>query len=66
MISGTAPILLCSSKGYLDIVSALIGGGADVNVATNDGYSPLFAATREEKYEVVVELLAAGELSIYI
>lgn len=57
---GTAPILLCSSKGYVDIVAALVNSGADVNVATNDGYSPLFAATREEKQDVVIELLSAG------
>lgn len=58
---GTPPILLCASKGYLDVVCTLIGGGVDVNVSTNDGYSPLFAASREEKHDVVIELLAAGK-----
>lgn len=38
----------------------LLSAGADVNLSTNDGYSPIFAASREDRHDVVIELLAAG------
>lgn len=60
LITGTTPLLLCASKGYSEVANLLISSGADVNIATNDGYSPLFAASREDRADITLELLAAG------
>ena len=41
-------------------MSALIEAGADINLANNDDYTPLFVASQKGHMEVVRELLAAG------
>ncbi|CAG8444882.1 16778_t:CDS:2 [Acaulospora colombiana] len=49
----------CSEEN-LDMVKALIGGGADVNVRDNAGLTPLHEAVNSQNYEVVKYLLEAG------
>lgn len=46
--------------GRLDMVKALINGGADVNIQDNAGLTPLHEAVSAHNYEIVKYLLEAG------
>ncbi len=49
---------LAANNGKLDIVTALLGAGADVNAVTNDGKTALMAAAaRSNGAAEIVELL---------
>ncbi|CAG8684548.1 2587_t:CDS:2, partial [Racocetra fulgida] len=46
--------------GRLDMVKALINGGADVNIQDNAGLTPLHEAVSAHNYDIVKYLLEAG------
>jgi len=41
---GASPLMAASTNGHIPIVKLLLSKGADVNLAQNDGYTPLMAA----------------------
>ena len=49
-----------AEKGHGEIVSGLVAAGADVNAATQDGYTPLYAAAEKGHGEIASGLVAAG------
>ncbi len=49
-----------SSAGHADVVTLLLGAGADVNLVSADGRTPLSIATRWGYSTVVKVLLDAG------
>lgn len=57
---GVSPLIAASSEGHADVVSALVAGGADVNLKDQDETTALMAASARGHLEVVKELLKAG------
>ena len=55
--------LVCHTGGCVDIVRALLAGGADPRLCQADGGSPVMAAADFGHAEAVAELLAAGSPS---
>ncbi|KAJ8321297.1 hypothetical protein KUTeg_001155, partial [Tegillarca granosa] len=54
---GISALHLASEKGNLDVVNALLQGGANVNQVDFDGYSALHLASKNDHANVVVALL---------
>ena len=52
--------LLSASKDYPNIVELLLANGADPNVPSNRGYTPLMRAAGNGSEQIVQLLLAAG------
>jgi ankyrin repeat protein len=59
-INGWTPIYAAALRGNTDIVALLIGNGADVNKAIDDGTTPLLMATSFGHKDIVSHLLEAG------
>ena len=59
---GTTPLYTACERGNLQVVNALIEGGADLNMTTSDtnGFTPLYVSAEEGHFEVVALLLAAN------
>ncbi len=58
---GHTALLLAVREGNLDVIAALISGGADINqVSEGDHTSPLLMAAINGQYDAVMQLLAAG------
>ncbi|KAF0709652.1 hypothetical protein AaE_012824 [Aphanomyces astaci] len=53
-------LCVAASAGFLEVVKELIQCGADVDLADNNGYSPLYAATLTGHLHVVQELVDNG------
>lgn len=53
---GRTALISAAAVGYLDIVNALIRGGADVNIKDNVGYTAFFHAN-EARYDDVADAL---------
>jgi ankyrin repeat protein len=51
---------LAASKGHYDVVNLLVGFGADLNAASNDGRTPLHVAAAAADDAVVALLLLKG------
>ncbi len=51
-------LMISSSKGYVNEIDRLIGKGADVNVATYEGATPLIFAISNNKLSTVNKLLS--------
>ena len=51
---------MASSEGHKDIVELLISKGADVNVKTKDGKTPLLVALKKDQKEIVELLISKG------
>jgi ankyrin repeat protein len=51
---------MAALEGQLEVVKALASFGADVNIATNDGVTPLHVAEQQGQLEVVEALVALG------
>lgn len=51
---------LAALEGHLDLLRALIEGGADVNAADECGWTPLHAAARGNQVESIDALVEAG------
>lgn len=49
-INEKTPLLVASQYGYLDAIEALLNSGADANIRTNCGHSPLYEAILANKY----------------
>jgi ankyrin repeat protein len=53
------PLYMASHDGYLDVVRALMKGGADIEKATNDGETPLYIASAKDE-DVVSAMIEGG------
>ena len=62
--TGTTAIYLASQNGHSSVVSTLLNSGADPNITTNDGWTPLMISSTKEHYNVVEELLTPKLMSI--
>ena len=49
-------LAIASQNGFFDIVKLLVENGADVNL-TKDGYTPLYRAVQEERYNIAQYLI---------
>ena len=59
--SGTTPFFMAAQKGFLPALAMLATGGADVDRASNKGWSPLMVAANEKGHaETVAFLLDCG------
>ncbi|TPX38093.1 hypothetical protein SmJEL517_g00123 [Synchytrium microbalum] len=54
---GETCLVNAAKAGYFDIVKALVEGGADVDLTTTDGMTPLHAACSQSNVEVIKYLL---------
>ena len=54
------PLGLAAGWGHLELLRALIEGGADVNLPDDSGDTPLDEAVCEKRLDVIEELLRAG------
>jgi ankyrin repeat protein len=59
-IGGYTPLLIASRSGHADMVTALLGAGADPNGVTANGATPLMFAAQAGKVATVDALLAGG------
>ncbi|KAL5509660.1 hypothetical protein EMCRGX_G005062 [Ephydatia muelleri] len=57
---GCSPLNAASYNGHLDVVTALLEAGANINQATKNGWSPLNVASWKGHLDVVNTLLEAG------
>ena len=58
---GATPLAVAASyEGYLQILQELIGAGADVNLADNDGDTSLMWAAIGGQTECLLELIKSG------
>ena len=57
---GASAVCVAAQNGHLEVVRALVGAGADLDLAKEDGVTPLFVAAQEGHLEVVRSLLGAG------
>ena len=57
---GDSALRFAVAEGHVDIVRALLDGGADVNKANKDGATPLSASTNHSSAEIALILLDAG------
>ncbi|MCY4647133.1 MAG: ankyrin repeat domain-containing protein, partial [Gammaproteobacteria bacterium] len=57
---GVTPLHLAAETGALDVVTALVGAGADLSVRDADEYTPLHRAVARGELETVEVLLSAG------
>ena len=51
---------MAAQRGYVDVVRALVGRGADINKADNDGWTPLYIASHDGHVDVVRALMEGG------
>jgi len=58
--SGATPLYVAAAMGRSDVVKLLVEKGADVNLATRAGATPLHAALSNEFDEVAALLRAHG------
>eukprot|EP01059_Diplonema_ambulator_P013046 TRINITY_DN2357_c0_g1_i1.p1 TRINITY_DN2357_c0_g1~~TRINITY_DN2357_c0_g1_i1.p1 ORF type:complete len:664 (+),score=275.58 TRINITY_DN2357_c0_g1_i1:58-1992(+) len=58
--SGVAPLHVAASKGHLEACIALLDCGADVNLVTDNGETPLMSAVKADKADIVALLLERG------
>jgi len=45
-VAGESPLLAATRRGHIDVASALLAEGADVNLKNNHGHTPLFVAVK--------------------
>lgn len=57
---GRTPLYVACLLGHLDVVKALLDGGADVNKAHKDGFTPLYVASQSGYRDIVAVLIAKG------
>ena len=57
---GWTPLMVACQEGDLDVVSSLIGHGADVNAVSEQGASALATARQKDKGDIVALLEGAG------
>lgn len=57
---GDMPINDAATRGSIEELETLLGGGADANSAAEHGYTPLHNAVEQGKYEAVESLLRHG------
>ena len=57
---GDSALRFAVAEGHVDIVRALLDGGADVNKANKDGATPLSASVDDSSGEIAMILLNAG------
>ena len=57
--NGVTALSLAASKGYIEVVKALLAAKADVNVTTKNGLTALILAIHEGRIEIVKALLEA-------
>jgi len=58
--TGSEDVLEAARKGEVEAVRLLLAGGADVNIASGDGMTPLHWAAERGESEIARLLLAAG------
>lgn len=58
--NGTCPVAICSSKGHVEVLHALLSNNANPNSLTQTLGSPLYLASKEGHLDVVNTLLHAG------
>lgn len=57
---GLTALVYAAREGDLETVKVLVGAGADVNQATNYGWTPLLTATQNRNYKIAQVLLEHG------
>lgn len=57
---GTAPLLICASRGFTEFASVLLAANADVEVLESNGATPLVRAAQFGHASIVRTLIAAG------
>jgi len=57
---GVTPLFVACELGWSKVVSVLIEGGAQVNIANHAGSTPLFLASKKGNLGVVTALVEAG------
>ena len=58
--NGTSALIAASARGHLEVVNALLDGGADVNLKDAAGRSAMARATLRDHTAIVGVLKAAG------
>ncbi|CAG9986132.1 unnamed protein product [Clonostachys byssicola] len=58
--TGQTPLLVAASQGRIDLITLLIGHGADIHARDNDGYGCLHLSARAEHYDVTKLFLDLG------
>lgn len=64
--NGQTATHLAAEHGFLEILQALIEGGADVNVTDNLNATPLYVAVKQGKREVVRALLELVDIDLEV
>ena len=59
---GWTPLYVASQNGHVEVVRALVEGGADINKVDNDGDAPLQIASRKEHPEIIRLLKLAARV----
>ena len=54
---------IAAEEEHIEVIKELIAAGADVNIATSNGNTPLHTASSRGYTEIVKELIAAGAVS---
>lgn len=64
ILSGATPLFIAAQKGYLDVVYALVFGGANYNLPWRSGATPLLIASQNGHSGIVEYLLKQSGIDI--
>ena len=59
---GWTPLMIAMLSGHLDVVEALLAGGADVNVRSPSGWTALKEARMRGYRDIAERLIRAGAI----
>ncbi len=56
---GATPLYYAACRGYVNVITALVGAGANPNVVTHSGGTPIHCATRIKNSAIMAKTLRA-------